>query len=510
MICFGYYINTILKNDGHYVYFLDDAYIHLAIAKNFALHTVWGVTPYQFSSTSSAPLFTLFISYFIDCFGNDDQLPLYFNIILGIGIVFFLNKYYSEILGKVKYIVLSVLFTLFFAVLHLQVLSGMEHIFQVFLFIINIYCIKNLEGNRKATIGFYLSMFLLGTVRFESMFYFVILALMFALVRKWKTSLMILACGFIPIMIFCYLNYQQSGLLFPNSVLVKGTKLSFDSNFLFQLKKITLDNFLLNVSFYKIGFFPILICSYFIFKDFRNNKWNVIIENNFLLIVISLLMICHSMFADLKGSFRYEAYILVGFSMILIPRMKDFFFDFKTYIKKEKFVVVLISLNILLLFYKSWNAHIVLNKGGENIYEQQIQSAKFLHTYYNTSKVVANDIGAITYFTDIHLMDIAGLGSAETIVFNENKKTFDHNFENFLTRYCIDNHYEIAVVYESWLQGYVPKNWKKAAVLRVKDKTTVAQNEVSIYSINLNNLQSLKRNIRDFNWDKNVEVMIQD
>ena len=84
------------------------------------------------------------------------------------------------------------------------------------------------------------------------------------------------------------------------------------------------------------------------------------------------------------------------------------------------------------------------------------------------------------------------------------------NFENFLTRYCIDNHYEIAVVYESWLQGYVPKNWKKAAVLRVKDKTTVAQNEVSIYSINLNNLQSLKRNIRDFNWDKNVEVMIQD
>ena len=508
LVTVGYYCNVLLKTDGHYVYFLDDAYIHLAIAKNFAFHDVWGVTPYQFSSTSSAPLFTLLISYLIEIFGNSDQLPLYFNIVFGIGIVYFLNKYYSDFLDKTQQLVLATVFTLFFAVLHMQILSGMEHVFQVFLFVINIYCFQNLEKNKKFLLGFYLSIFLMGTVRFESMFYFVILAFVLALIRKWRMSVAVLIFGFIPIAIFCYLNYQQNGFLFPNSVLVKGTKLSLDSTFFLQLKKIVFDNFLLNISFYKIGFFPILICLYFIYIDFKTKKWREVIKNNFLLIVLLLVMICHAMFADLKGSFRYEAYILVGFSMALIPKLKNFFIDFKTFIKNERFLSVLVLMNVFLLFYKLWSAHLVLNDGGKNIYEQQMQSAKFLHTYYSTSKVVANDIGAITYYTDIHLMDIAGLGSVETIVFNENKKTFDDQFESFLTEYCDKNQYDIAVVYESWLQGHVPKNWRKAATLKIKDKITAAQGKVSIYSIDTNNLQSLKSNIKQFNWNKNIQVTI--
>lgn len=43
-ICLRYYINVLLKTDNHYIYPLDDTFIHLAMAKNFALHDVWGVT----------------------------------------------------------------------------------------------------------------------------------------------------------------------------------------------------------------------------------------------------------------------------------------------------------------------------------------------------------------------------------------------------------------------------------------------------------------------------------
>ncbi len=49
----------------------------------------------------------------------------------------------------------------------------------------------------------------------------------------------------------------------------------------------------------------------------------------------------------------------------------------------------------------------------KNIYDQQIQLADFLHKYYRNAKVVANDIGAITYFNNIHLLDTYGLGSIE-------------------------------------------------------------------------------------------------
>lgn len=509
-VCLLYYISSVLKTDGHYVYFLDDAYIHLAMAKNFALHEVWGMTEYRFSSTSSSPLFTYMLSVLIKVFGNNDQIPLYFNVFFSMGTLYFLSLYYADVLKGVKRTVAAVLFTVFFIVLPLHLLSGMEHVFQVFLFVVNIFCFNRRDRSSLAGYGFCFSIILMGLIRFESMFYFVILAFMLALVRKWKGAVLVLILGFVPVAVFCAFNYQQDGYLFPNSVVVKGTKLSLDSNIAQQLRVIFLDNFLLNVSFYKVGLFPVLLCLVFICRDLRAKTVKDTLEDNFLLIVFSLLMFCHSMFADLKGPFRYEAYILAGFSMILIPKFKGLFFNFRDYIKKETLISLLVAANALLLIYKGWVAHKVMNNGGKNIYEQQVQSAKFLHKFYNTSGVVANDIGAISYYTDIHLLDIAGLGSVETVPFNENKKKFDRKFEDFLIKYCTDNRYDLAVVYEGWLQGHVPAGWKKAAVLKIKQKVTVARLEVSIYSIEEKNLEQLKENIRKFNWNKNVTVTIVD
>lgn len=508
-VCIGYFLISLSKTDGHYIYLIDDAYIHLAMAKNFALYDVWGVTKYKFSSTSSSPLFTYILSILIKVSGNNDLLSLWVNVFWGVGTVYFLNRYFSGVFNTVKNIVLSGLFTLFFSVLHLQVLSGMEHVFHVFLFVVNIFCLSNFK-NKYSVFGFYLTLLLMGLVRFESMFYFVILAFVFLLIKKWKYTFGVLMIGFIPIVLFCYFNYQHDGFLFPNSVIVKGTKFSFDSNLPHQLKTIFLDNFLLNISFYKIGFFPVIICLIFIIKDFNKKNFKHTVKNNLLLIVISLLMICHSMFADLKGMFRYEAYILTGFSMALIPKLKGLFEDFRIYIKKELIISGFVLANIFLLVYKFSFAHKMLISGGENIYEQQIQSARFLHTYYNKSKVVANDIGAVTYYTDIHLLDIAGLASKETIVFNENKRHADSQFQSFLTEYTTVNNYDIAIIYEAWLQTHIPTNWTKVAELKISNPITVAKDKVSVYSVNGNNLEELKNNIKDFHWNRNVRVTIVD
>src|SRR2546426_9784746 len=53
---------SLRRTDGHLVYTLDDAYIHMAIAKHFARDGVWGVTPYAFGSSTSSPLWTALVA----------------------------------------------------------------------------------------------------------------------------------------------------------------------------------------------------------------------------------------------------------------------------------------------------------------------------------------------------------------------------------------------------------------------------------------------------------------
>ncbi len=68
-------------NNGHFAYGLDDAYIHMSIAKNFALHGVWGLTPYGFTSSSSSLLWTLLLSFIFYIIGVNVLVPFMLNII---------------------------------------------------------------------------------------------------------------------------------------------------------------------------------------------------------------------------------------------------------------------------------------------------------------------------------------------------------------------------------------------------------------------------------------------
>lgn len=91
---------------------------------------------------------------------------------------------------------------------------------------------------------------------------------------------------------------------------------------------------------------------------------------------------------------------------------------YKNYIKNRLFSllsVVFIALTVCDIAVRFISADTVIRRAGKNIYDQQIQMSRFLHTYYNESKVMANDIGAITYYTKIDLLDLVGLGSTSLI-----------------------------------------------------------------------------------------------
>lgn len=513
-ICFIYILIMLSSTENYFTYILDDAYIHLAVAKHFAINGVWGITKYALSSTSSSPVFTLIISALISVFGDHALILLIFNLAISGLLIFFLSKYYSLFLPDNRSIIMASLFSLFTAVLHVQVMSGMEHVLQVFVIAVNIYYFQKwYQNNFKIgfdAYGFYFTILLLGLVRFESMFYFLSFAFVFLLIKKIKEAALVLVLGFVPILIFGYFNYSNSGYFLPNSVILKGPLLDFSGNIFKQLIELFFDRVIANRKFYKIGLFPLLACLFFIFKDYKKKEnFQKIILNNFLPVVWIFAFFMHCMFSRLLEIYRYEAYLLMAFAMIFIPRVKVFFTNPVSSFRSEKIAGSLLIINLLLLINKSVYGHIMITGGTTNIYEQQIQSARFLKKYYNDSKVVANDIGAICYFTDIHLLDFMGLGSNNVVPYRIKTKKPGDVFYDFLARYSGDNKYELAIAYDEWLDCRAPKSWKKVAYLELNEENVVlAQTNLFIYSIDPGSRESLIQNIKKFNWNKNVKVKI--
>lgn len=72
---------TLACTNNHFVYALDDAYIHMAIAKNFAEHGVWDLSSQRFANASSSPLWTMLLALDYRIFGSNTWSPFILNIV---------------------------------------------------------------------------------------------------------------------------------------------------------------------------------------------------------------------------------------------------------------------------------------------------------------------------------------------------------------------------------------------------------------------------------------------
>jgi len=124
-------INSLILNQGHLIYALDDTYIHLAIAKNFSQYGVWGVSKYEFSSSSSSLFYTLLLSLIFLLFGPNEIIPFIINVISANLLIYQVYYLFKEKYNLPSYaIFIALLLLIFFLPLHSLIFIGMEHIIQ--------------------------------------------------------------------------------------------------------------------------------------------------------------------------------------------------------------------------------------------------------------------------------------------------------------------------------------------------------------------------------------------
>jgi len=90
-------LRTALQStDGRLIYAVDDAYIHMAVARTLASHGIWGCTPFHFSSSSSSLLWTFGLGVAYRVFQVHDWIPLVLNIAFAIGTLVVVNVYLAR------------------------------------------------------------------------------------------------------------------------------------------------------------------------------------------------------------------------------------------------------------------------------------------------------------------------------------------------------------------------------------------------------------------------------
>jgi len=125
-----------------------------------------------------------------------------------------------------------------------------------------------------------------------------------------------------------------------------------------------------------------------------------------------------------------------------------------------------------------------------------VQMAFFLKTYFSGETIVANDIGAISFFDDIRLVDLWGLASIETARALRSR-SFNTEFVRGLTR---QRDGKIAIVhkksFDKW--GGLPAEWEVVGEWIIRGNLICWDDTVTFYAVDPSYRERLRSGLQSF------------
>ncbi|GGG47856.1 EpsG family protein [Epilithonimonas arachidiradicis] len=497
-------IQVVTDFAGKYIYPLDDTYIHLSMAKNFAEFQTWGITQYEFSSTTSSPLFTFLLAILIKVFGNWEYLPLVVNSVAGFALILVFNRYLKQF-SKATYSV--ILFSVVLLMpLHLMIMTGMEHVFHTLAMILVLRGFqKYLEDKtpRHFSNLALLSIIAVG-FRYESLFFvFFICVYLFFIKKDYVISIALGLFAVTPVVVYGLISIDNASFFLPNSLILKGNTNDGIVGFFTRVA----GNAYRGISVLIL----IIILSIQILRNPKNQNLKISqtlqLTKNAIPLVVFCGFIVHLLFANFGWLIRYEAYLVVIVLFAITPFINEVFNKNATN-KILKFGTVFL---LLVTLYMRFGTMLEKQKvASKNIFDQQIQLAGFLHQYYRNSKVIANDIGAITYFNNIHLLDTYGLGSigvAKLRKSDHGKFTDNKALQQYVYDTAKNQNFDVALVFEEWVK--MPDYFSKVGTLTIPDNYMAGGKTVSFYSVQKENTQRLRNQLIQFSKQTPKDVIIK-
>ena len=497
------YVCLSLRDNGQMSYPLDDAYIHMAIAKNFAQHGTWGITRHEFTSTTSSPLYTFLLALVFLVTGPNDYVPLALNISFGLLFLYTLYRFAQARLDAVSYGICNTLVILL-TPLHILVISGMEHMLQVLLVFWLTVLVLRSDSREDFSLREAAPMLLCSgaavMTRYEDIFLVGCLSLLLMYRKKFSAAVLLIVAGLVPVIVYGLVSLSKGFFFFPNSILLKGAfpELSLRGLYfaLYRAMRITA-----LYAIHLVGAVFLLGTTVYVLRSAQKEVF-VYLRRGELQCALILTIVAHTLFASVGWFFRYEAYLIALTVIWSHPLYTYASAPLKALFSARRVAFALsIVLCFSLLFLRLYDSVDDGRYAMKNIHEQQVQMARFLQACYPRVSIAANDIGAISYYNDLRLFDMAGLGNAEVIRDTTKPRRL------FFERMCAEKQVQIAIIYDSWFKGEIPEGWIKAGEWTIRNNHICGDSTVSFYAVGEDHLAHLTSSLKSFSRKLDQDVV---
>lgn len=456
--------------DGRLVYALDDAYIHMAVAKNLARHGIWGCTPFHFSSSSSSLLWTLGLGAAYRAVGVYDWIPLVLNVAFAIGTLLVAHVALSGF-GAPPLLRASALLGIVVAFpLAGMVLMGMEHILHVLLTIAfaaaAVLALTSGEESprlsRRRTLALCVVGALLGASRYEGFFLIGLVCLAFLIRGQLRRAVSVGAASLLPVTAFGVISVANGSYFLPNPLMVKAVGEASMLSALFKPFGSEDLAFLQNDRAMPI-LLALGVVGALAHGLARRGVWRPPLLFP-LLLAAMILVHGHLVFSPLYWAYRYDAYLVAfgifaaAVALVELPAPRA--------LPRGTLPALLVA--SLVPAVADVREGIVPDAEIEEMrgtYLEQYQTAQLIRSYYPGAAVIVNDLGAVTYYTQARILDLVGLGDLEPLVIMRNAAYTSRE----VTAWTAPYHPKIAVVSLGWgvAVPLIPPEWVRVAVVEM-------------------------------------------
>ena len=453
---------------GLFVYPLDDSYIHLALARTLAVHHVWGIGPTEFASASSSPGWTVLLALVDFLFGSHLFNALFLNVAFAIPLLFAVDWALRQLRpdASLSYRITAQMLILLCTSVPNLAYVGMEHVAQTLSILLivtlgaRVLALQPSQAvSRNVSLALVASSFFAGAIRYEAVFAILPIFILLILRRRFTLAFLFAAVAAIGPVSFGIYSHHVSGLWLPFSVLMKAS-----------LNAVPTHNPILRYRMLSSGggFRQILLAPALLWL-LRLRTWRFWTAPQILMFVTATLIFLHLGMAPTRWLLRYESYFFL-LSMVSLavgaPRLgslDQFGPRFRALDPARKVTTVLLGLTLLVLApFLLWRAISGIFRGplcSVDRFNEHVQIARFLHSFYDHDTVVVNDIGAVSYYSDSRLLDPIGLGSALPVLIQQRLHRPLNAAE--LSRWTAAEHAPVAIIQTDWpvIRTRVPPTW---------------------------------------------------